>query len=240
MKKLTAIFAATFTLSGCATIQPARMAQPVALGAVQAIPVTGIGGGRSGAFAAGPYSGSFSRSDDRLAFFDDLFERRSGHVDFSLTGPEIDGAIDARCRMRERMVTIGVISFKPQRMAFGCGFTHQGRAISARFEIQEARKGLAGAMMRQERRGEIALDRVILQIRSVHDLQGSPLQMGTPIGYVFEDGGVAIGSVEINGRPVVRIAPGTDEATRRAVIAASMALGLFWDPAASALGREAN
>lgn len=227
-------------LAACASIQPARMALPFDPVAAQTVPVTGIGGGRSGSFAAGGFTGTFTRSASRLAFFDPLYERRDGRTGFMLSGPGIDGALQVDCRMRERTVTLGVISFEPQPMAYGCDMAHEGRRVPARLEVQAHRRGLGGLMMRQERRGEIALDHVVLQIRSVHDLQGSSIQMGTPIGYIFERDGFAVGAVEINGSPIVTYAPQADEATRRAVLVGSLALGLFWDPAESVLGREAG
>lgn len=231
---------AALVAAGCASIQPAKMAVPPVLAVAETMPVSGIGGGRNGSFTAGPFNGAFTRSASRLAFFDPLYERRDGRTTFTLTGPGINGSLMASCRMRERTVTLGVISFEPHPMAYGCEFTHEGRVIPARFELQSHREGLGGMMRRQERRGEIALDRVILQIRSVHDLQGSPIQMGTPIGYVFEHAGEPVGAVEINGAPMVSYASSTDEETRRAVLVAALALSLFWDPAESALGREAG
>lgn len=227
-------------LTACASIQPARMALPAALAEEPALVFAGMGFGQKGRFAAGPYSASFSRSDTRLALFDALIERRSGKTSFALEGPDIDGAIEAECRVGERTINVGVISFIPKPMAYLCRFSHQGRALPARFELQEERSGLAGMLMRQGRRGQLAFDRVVIDMISVHRLQGSGIQTGTPIGYLFESDGAAVGSVELNGTPAVRFAPGTDAATRRAVMIAATALGVLWDPAESALGREAG
>jgi hypothetical protein len=90
--------------------------------------------------------------------------------------------------MRERSVTLAIVSFTPKPMAYRCEFLHAEQPLAARFEIQELRTGLTGALMLQERRGEIALDGVVLQVRSVHSLEGSPIRMATSIGYVFERG----------------------------------------------------
>jgi hypothetical protein len=239
MKKLF-IAVATVSLAGCAAIQPARMVVPPALQGVGQIGITGIGGGRSGSFVAGDFSGEFRRSDERLAFFDPVFEHRSGGTSFVVRGPGINGAIEAKCRMRERTVTLGILSFETDPMAYRCRFTHEGRTLPARFEVQVHRQGISGSLRRQERRGEIAFDQAILSIRSVHDLQGSALQMATPIGYVFESEGAVVGSVENNGIPIIRYAPDAAPDVRRAVLLASLALGLFWDPVDSALGREAG
>jgi hypothetical protein len=217
------------------------MAMPASLSAsAESVTITGIGGQRSGVYAAGAFAGDFNRSASRLAFFDALHERRNGRTAFSVAGPDINGAIQVSCRMRERTINLGVISFEPHPMAYRCDFIHERQSILARFELQAHRQGVGGMMMRQERRGEVALDRVVLQIRSVHDLQGSTVQMGTPIGYLFERDGRTVGAVEVNGAPVITYARDEDAATRRAVLIASLALGLFWDPAESALGREAG
>jgi hypothetical protein len=231
--------AALIILPGCA-ITPARMALPGLLDAEPPLVFQGMGFGQKGRFSAGLYAASFSRSDTRLALFDALFERRSGKTSFVLEGPAIDGAITAECRVAERTVTISVISFNPKPMAYVCRFSNQGRTLPAHFELQEDRSGLAGMMMRQGRRGELAFDDVVLNIVSVHRLQGSGIETGTPIGYLFESEGVPVGAVELNGKPAVRFAPGADAGARRAVMVAATALGVLWDPAESALGREAG
>jgi hypothetical protein len=238
--KALPIILLTAMLAACASIQPARMALPAGLAEEPAFLFEGMGFGQNGGFSAGPYAASFSRSDTRLALLDALIERRSGKTAFALQGPGIEGAIDAECRVGERRINIGVISFTPKPMAYLCSFSHQGRAFPARFELQEERSGLAGMLMRQGRRGQLAFDRVIIDMVSVHRLQGSGIETGTPIGYLFESEGVPVGSVELNGTPAVRFAPGTDFATRRAVMVAATALGVLWDPAESALGREAG
>jgi hypothetical protein len=227
-------------LAACASIQPARMALPAALAEEPALVFEGMGFGQKGRFAAGPYAASFSRSDTRLALLDALIERRSGRTSFALEGPGIDGAIVAECRVGERTINISVISFTPKPMAYLCRFSHQGRTLPARFELQEERSGIAGMLMRQGRRGQLAFDHVVIDMISVHRLQGSGIETGTPIGYLFESEGGPVGSVELNGRPAVRFSPGADAATRRAVMVAATALAVLWDPAESALGREAE
>lgn len=232
---------AAVSVVACVSLEPARMALPPALdGHAETVGITGIGGGTAGQFQAGSFSGSYNRSASRLAFLDPLYERRDAHTSFAVSGPDIVGALAVDCRMRERTITLSVVSFEPNPMAYGCTIAHEGRILPARIEVQAHREGLGGMMMRQERRGEIALNEVVLKIRSVHDLQGASIQMATPIGYVFEREGQAVGAVEINGAPVIAYGPDTDAATRRAILIASLALGLFWDPAESALGREAE
>lgn len=231
-----AIFAAICAIAGC-SIAPARMAVPPVLGDQPPIAFEGMGGGQQGRFRAGPYVASYSRSDTRLALFDTVAERRSGKASFSLEGPGIDRSIVANCRVRERTITISVISFNPQPMAYSCDFSDGGRALPSRFEVQEGQTRMG---TRQSRRGEFAIDNVVLQIASVHRLAGSELETASPAGYLFEQDGAPVGSVELNGRPIVRFAPGADAATQRAVMLAATALAVLWDPANSALGREAG
>jgi hypothetical protein len=47
-----------------------------------------------------------------------------------------------------------------------------------------------------------------------------------------------VGAVELNGTPVLRVAPEADASTRRAIVLAALALGILWDPAESDLGRD--
>lgn len=226
-------------LAACATVQPARMALPAALSDHETLSVSGIGGDRRGTFRAGAYQGTFERSDTRLAVFDPLYERRGGRTMVTLFGPAGDG-LKADCSVRERTVTLGIISFRPKPMSLGCAIAGDTPGSTGRLELQEAAQGLGGMMMRQERRGELVVDGCTLRIRSVHDLAGSPIQIGTPIGYLFEQDGRPVGAVEVNGSPTIRISRSADASTRRAVLIGALALGLFWDPANSPLGREAG
>lgn len=235
--RLGTMICAAAALAGCA-LEPARMALPAPLAAVTAYPFEGIGAGQKGQFRAGPYAVSFRRSDTRLALFDAIDERRTGKVEFSVSGPDFNGAVEAECEARMRTITLDIISFDPKPMAYQCRFLHEGRTLPARFEVQQSRRGVADMMMRQSRRGEIAFDRVTLGIASQHRLDGSPISTASPIGYVFTQDGVPVGAVELNGTPVLRFAYDSDASVRRAVVLAALALGILWDPADSALGRD--
>lgn len=237
---LIASLVAAAMLAACATVQPARMALPAGLSDHEALPVSGIGGDRRGTFRAGEYQGTFERSDTRLAVFDPLYERRGGRTTVALFGPAGEGPVKADCSVRERTITLGIISFRPKPMSMGCAIAGDMPGSTGRLELQEATEGLGGMMMRHDRRGELVLAGSTLRIRSVHDLAGSPIQIGTPIGYLFEQDGRPVGAVEVNGSPTIRISRSADAATRRAVLIGALALGLFWDPANSPLGREAG
>ncbi len=228
-------------ITACVSVSTARMVQPTSLGSpADTLAVSGVGPGRTGTFVAGPFSGSFRRDDTRLGIFDPLVERRSGAVSFDLVGPDIYGAITADCTVRSLTLNAGPVSLEPEPTRLTCSFQHEGRVIPASLTAETVREGAAGAFGRETRRGRIALDRTVLTIRSEHKLQGSGLGLAAPAGYVFEANGAAVGSVEITGQPQIRFAAGSDPAVRRAVVAGALALGLMWDPATSALGREAG
>lgn len=232
MRQLT-IFAAALLATACA---PAQMRLPPALATEgQTLPVEGIGGGNTGRFYVGAWQGSFTRSEERLALFD-AFITNSARAGFIIEGPGISDTIEAECRMRERVVEISVVSFTPHRMAYACQFTASGHAFPARFELQEARTGLADDLSRRQRMGEIALGGEVVQIRSVHTIEGTPIAMASPIGYVFEQDGKPVGAVELNGKARLMIADPSNEGLSRTITVAGMALALFRDPANSTLG----
>jgi len=229
-----ALAAGAAALAACTSIQPARMVLPAGLSSsTEEVAIIGIGGGTKGTFQVAGHTGSFKRSESRLVIFD-VLDSRSGGASFTLTGPMISDSIEADCRVREKNITLGVISFTPKKMSYQCDFTANGYPFPARFEVQEAREGLSGMLNKAERRGEIGLDRVVLSIQSVHAVEGSSINMATPTGYVFSLDGQPTGAVELNGTPRVFL-PIDDIAERRAVIAASLALALLWDPANSSL-----
>lgn len=229
--KFTRFLFALFALSctACAAFPPAQMALPESLLPIQPQPITGLGGTRSGTYRLAEYSGTFKRSATRLVFFD-VFDRRSASAEFTLQDPALEQPIAASCRMRERLITIKLATFTPKKMAYGCDFTAGGRAFPARFELQEVREGIAGMLSKKARRGELALDRVTLQIQSVHRLQGSGIETAQPIGYLFLAGTDPVAAVELNGRPRMFYPATTDAAMRRAVSAGALALALLWDP----------
>jgi hypothetical protein len=231
MKKIVAIaaFAAlAASLSGCGAIRAAHMVMPSELAAAETIPIESIGYGRSGDFRVDGYTGIFTRSADRLRF-GDTYQRRSGHTDFALHVPMTGQNLEARCDMREATIQIGIIAATPQRMAYGCDFTSGGRPVAAGFELREVVHGIE--TLKRERAGVMALGGIRVVIRSVHRLQGAMFDTAEPIGYVFEAEGRTIAALSLNGQPKIHLAALSDRDTRTAVVAASVALALFWDPA---------
>lgn len=170
-----------------------------------------------------------------MTYFD-TFDRRAGHASFTIEGPMISSVIDARCHMRERALQFGSISFTTKPMAYRCEFLSDGLPFPARFELQESVSNVAAALSRYERRGEIALGGEVLQIRSVHRLEGSSFTTDTPIGYQFEQDGRVVGAIELNGAPRLFTEAGIDPGVKRTLVIGALALALLWDPADSTLG----
>ena len=214
-------------LSLLAACAPAQMRLPDAFAASSRTEFTGFTGWNHGRFTAGPYSGGYERSADRLAFFD-TFKTNSARAEFTIAGPRISTTIEARCRMRERSIDTGLVEVVTRPMAYGCEFTAEGRAFPARFELQEAQSDV---LKPYERRGEIALGGEIVQIRSVHRIEGTSLPTLAPIGYLFEQDGRPVGAVELNGKPVLILPAGTEPGLARTLTVAALALGVLYDPA---------
>lgn len=219
---------AALVLSACGAIQPARMAVPEPLRAAEPIPVEGMNAGRRGTFTAGEYKGEYERSATRLELFGDfaVFDRGRARytVDNLAAAP-----LSARCTVRQTSMTISIVGFEPKPLAYECDFDERGKGVGVRLSLQEARDGVK--TMQAERRGRIDFNGTTLTLRSVHAVEGSPFPLGTPIGYVFEKDGAVVGAVELNGlTPRLWLPPANDD-TRRAAVAAAMALAVFWDPA---------
>lgn len=233
--RIPTVIWATLITGACSAIQPAAMRLPSGLSVSSArLPFDGIDVGTHGRFTVGAYIGGFERSGQRLAFFD-VLERNYGHAEYVLEGPAISSTIEARCRFSERLIDLDFVEFKPKKMAYRCDYTAEGRPIPARFELQEVHQGLAGALSKNERYGEIALGGETVQIRSVHKIVGSPIVMANPIGYIFEQDGNPVGAIELNGSPVLFMADTGDQDLARTITIASVALAVFWDPAESSL-----
>ena len=211
-------------LAGCAS---AQMRLPDNLAAATRTEFTGIGGWRSGDYTAGAYSGRYERSSDRLSYFGTVNEAR-GHSEFTLAGPGVPEAIEGRCRMRESSLDLGLVEVTTRPMAYRCEFRAGDRPLAAALELQEV---ASAAINRYERRGRLTLAGETIDIHSVHHLAGTSMPVSTPIGYVFEQRGRAVGAVELNGKPALIVEPGASPALQRTLTLAALALGVFWDPA---------
>jgi hypothetical protein len=192
------------------------------------VAVDGMNAGRRGSFTAGEYSGDYERSATRLELFGDfaVFDRGRARYTVNNVGAQ---PLSARCTVRKTSMTISIVGFDPKPLAYECDFDEQGKGVGVRLTLQESSDGVK--TMQAERRGRIDYNGTTLTLRSVHAVEGSPFPLGTPIGYVFEKNGTTVGAVELNGLTPRLWLPQANDDTRRAAIAAAMALAVFWDPA---------
>lgn len=219
-------------LTACATVTPAQMAMPNSMDPdIVTVPIIGIGAGRSGQFSIGQQSGNYHRSADRLALFDQLLVRNTGHVAFRLAGPNPPNSIDATCKFGAASSGLGAISVDHSLLRFDCRFSADGKVLPHSLSLNETRDGVADTLMRRSRQGTLIWGDRHLTIKSVHRLMGSPLQTATPMGYSFQIANKIVGAVSLANKPIVHITNAASESDRQAVVAAAVALALFWDPA---------
>jgi hypothetical protein len=204
--------------SACAALPVARMALPDPLATQTASVVSGLGAGRSGEFALGSERGRFERGADRLAVFDALtFDR----VTARYTTPTTRAA----CRGRQTEVALGVITGQPRAFEVQCQY-------DGPFTGQLTLRGASGAAgTQQQRSGRLTSAGVTIDIASVHRLQGSPLPLAFPAGYVLSIDGRPVGALELTDSRQPRVwlpsAPGPQQA---AATHAALTLALLWDP----------
>jgi hypothetical protein len=67
-------------------------------------------------------------------------------------------------------------------------------------------------------------------IRPIHHAASGGLPTGMPLGYAFEIAGRQVGAVDLNGTGKTIYAPRQPGPERDAVLMASLALSVFWDP----------
>jgi hypothetical protein len=200
--------------------------------------IDGFGGRNEGRYTLGELSGEFRRIESRFAIGDPLYVQNRGQSSFTLTGPGFDGTVGASCEMRRQAVTIGVLTFDPDKMSYHCSFEGTAAPIPATLVLAEPEPANMRARMLalSDRRGEAVLGAVKLAIRSVHRYQGSRIQSPTPVGYVLEADGRAIGAVELTDvNPTLMLPTSEPENVRATVLLAGLALAVLRDPASSAL-----
>lgn len=215
-------------LVGCASVRPATMVLPDGLAAASSeVVVRGLGGGRQGEYTVAGHRGSFTRSADRL----DVFEIVSfdwGVSSLTIEGADIPVPVAAKCGLRQVTARYKIVQFTAKPLAYECDYTGANATLS----LQEARQGKDWLASRSRRRGQASIDDYLLELRSVHELEGTPLTVEAPFGYVLEHDGRAVGAIELNGSTPRVWLPAQDAALRRAVLLAAMPLALLWDPAA--------
>lgn len=212
-------------LGACAAIRSAQMRLPAELAAREPEALQGMGGGREGHFSLGAEGGSFRRGLDRLAVMDVLARERASSS-FEWRPGDGGAVVQASCRGRQSTLSAGVLSARAQPFVLDCRF---GGALQASLSL--AAPATAQMGMRAERHGRFETDGVVLELRSVHEVQGSSLPLAAPIGYTLWQGGKPVGAVELNGSAPRLWRPAGSDALRTSVTLAALALALLWDPA---------
>lgn len=232
MRALTAIFCLLAALPAASvTAKEARIRLPAGLAdRVERVDLTGIGGQRSGSLALGTSTGTFTRQADRLGIADPLYARNYGGSAVEISGAEIGGRLRTTCRFDRVTASLGPVSINARRLAYRCAFERDGQTVVGALELAD-RAGMLGSVDgREAREGFVRFDGVEMRLRSIHRPQGSLFTVPHALGYVFEQAGQAIGAVDLNG-DIKRLYLPADPQKRQAVLAASLALALFWDPA---------
>jgi hypothetical protein len=216
------------SLGGC--VREAHIAMPSDLATqIERLELRGMGGGTRGDFELAGARGHFTRSAKRLGILGDLVAKNRGGGSFRMEPSHLIGDLSGRCVYKEREVNVGPVALTPGRLVYVCEFARDGEPLRADLVIQDP-KGAHGTLHgRAERVGSMMFEGREIGIRSIHRDQGGGLAAPTALGYMFELGGREIGAVDLNGLNKTIYAPrGGPE--REAVLAASIALSIFWDP----------
>jgi hypothetical protein len=240
--KLT--FAATVLSLAVAAAAPAlqiaRMKMPaeLATGSLR-LHASGYGGANRGRFELGGYSGDFTRIESRFAVFDPLYAANSGKSAFTLEGPDVAGTIAAECRFKERVITVGVLTFDAKKLAYVCAITDgDGTSVGSLTLGEPKPDGFKERVLaRAARQGVADLGDVRIDIASVHHYEGSRLSSQTPVGYVLTHDSQPVGALELtDSNPTFFLHSETTPVVRRATLIAALGLSVLRDPANSALG----
>jgi hypothetical protein len=219
----------SLALSAC-SIREARIATPSDFAATtEQLELRGMGGGRSGDFRLGGVPGSFSRSAERQEIFDPLLVRHRGGGSFNLSESPLAPQLSGRCRYREQDLNVGSISVTPDRLGYHCVFHRDSRPLAAELVLEDPKPLFGTLHGRAERIGRLYIEGQEIGIRSIHRDREGGLPAPTALGYMFDVGGRDIGAVDVNGLNKTLYVP-RDPQLREAVIAAGLALSIFWDP----------
>jgi hypothetical protein len=215
--------AAVLALSACASLPAAQVALPAPLASQSPELVEGIGFGRNGSFTVGADRGTFSRGRDRLELFE-IVNWDSAKTRYALT--LADGArAEAACKGKAVEVTWRVLAADARPFSYECEWRGARRA-----QLAVNAPALAVGT-KAERSGRFTVNGLTLEVKSLHEVQGSPLPLEAPIGYLFSQGGRPVGAIELNG-PTPRLwRPAAGDALHEPVTLAALALALLWDPA---------
>jgi hypothetical protein len=235
----SAVAASLLVVLPSAAQRTARMALPDGFAErVERVELSGFAGRNQGRYQLGELAGDFTRIESRWALFDPLYAENRGRSSFTLAGPGFDEPVAATCEMRRGNVTLGVITFDPSKMTYECAFERAGVALGSSLVLGEPkRESLRERLVaRSDRRGQAVHRGVTIDMRSVHQYQGTRLSAPMPVGYLLETEGRSVGALELTDvDPTVFLPIGESSAVREAVLVTALALAVLRDPATSAL-----
>ena len=212
---------------GC--VHDARIAMPAEVEArTQRIELTGMGFGERGDFHLGSAPGTFTRRSLQTRL-DDFYVQNIGSGSFDVAAAPGGGRLSGRCGFHEEEFGTGGLVAAGMRLAYGCEFARDGAPLLGGLllkEVPTSRSILAG----RTRAGELEIGGLTIQVRAIHDMAGGRMPTGTPLGYAFHRDGRQIGAVDLNGGNKTIFAPVEPGPEREAVLLASLALSVFWDP----------
>ncbi len=224
-----AIGAAVLLLTACAAPKPARMERPPGLQALAEERLEGAGAGRSGRWKLAGFEGEFERSADRLGLFD-VVSRDRATVRLNWRTPAGQSG-ELSCKAAQTEATVGIVNATVRPFAVDCTMRAEqaGRPELTGTLRLDGRAAAGGT--RQERSGRWSTGDVTLDIRSVHRVEGSPLPLDAPFGYVLSRAGAPVAAVELDGLRPRLWRPAEGAALRDETTVALVALALLWDPA---------
>lgn len=233
----TIVGIAALAASPLAAQREARMALPDELATrAERLSAEGFGGRNEGRYTLGNLTGEFTRIESRWAVADPLVAQNRGQSSFTLSGDGFAAPVAATCEMRRTSVTLGVITFDPDKMSYHCDLDTGDEAPLLVLGQPKPENLRARVLARSDRRGEGTFGGVKLAIKSVHNYDGSRLQAPMPVGYLLEIGDRVVGAVELTDvNPAVYLPTEETADVRSAVIVTALALAVLRDPATSAL-----
>jgi hypothetical protein len=230
-RTLVALFA--LALAGCAMPKAARMERPAALQSLPEERLEGVGGSRNGTWKLAGIEGRFERSADQLGLFDTVTrDRASVRVTWGGSG-------ELTCRAAQVDATVGIVQAAVRPFAMDCvarglrGSTATAAAGAPASEGRLRLEGRAGgtAGTQQERNGRWQAGDTVLEVRSVHRLEGTPIPSTAPFGYVLSRGGTPVAAVEVDGARPRLWRPPAGAPLHEDSTVVLVALALLWDPA---------
>lgn len=216
--------------------QTARMQLPDGLAVqVERQSFGGFGGRNEGRYTLGELTGDFTRIESRWAIADPFYAQNRARSSFTVAGPGFESAVAATCEMQRTAVTVGVVTFDPEKMTYQCDLAGAESRLLVLGQ-PKPENFRARLLARAERRGAASFRGVTLEVRSVHRYAGSRLEAPMPVGYLLERDGRAVAAVELTDVDPTLYFPIAESAeVRAATIVTALALAVLRDPATSAL-----